>query len=96
MTTQDKFVLCPVTGEPVTLADLPCAARGSRVHWVIRQKAVVIAAINGGLITLEDARERCSLSHEEFQTWLRLVDEHGLPGLRVTKAQHYRSLEPAE
>jgi len=61
-------------------------------RWVIRRKAVVVAAVRAGVISLEDACRRYTLSIEEFLAWQRLVDSHGLPGLRVTRLQDYRSL----
>jgi hypothetical protein len=61
-------------------------------RWVIRRKAVVVAAVRAGVISLEDACRRYTLSIEEFLAWQRMVDSHGLPGLRVTRLQDYRSL----
>ena len=61
-------------------------------RWVIRRKAVVVAAVRAGIISLEDACRRYTLSIEEFLAWQRMVDSHGLPGLRVTRLQDYRSL----
>ena len=62
-------------------------------RWVIRRKAVVVAAVRAGIISLEDACRRYTLSIEEFLAWQRLVDGHGLPGLRVTRLQDYRETE---
>lgn len=59
-------------------------------RWVIRRKAEVVAAVRAGVISLEDACKRYTLSVEEFLSWQRLVDSHGLPGLRVTRLQDYR------
>jgi len=64
-------------------------------RWVIRRKAVVVAAVRAGVISLEEACRRYTLSIEEFLAWQRLVDSHGLPGLRVTRLQDYRSLGAA-
>lgn len=61
-------------------------------RWVIRRKAQVVAAVRAGAISLEDACKRYTLSVEEFLTWQRLVESHGLPGLRVTRLQDYRGL----
>jgi hypothetical protein len=59
-------------------------------RWVIRRKAEVVAAVRSGAITLEDACNRYKLSMEEFLSWQRLIDSHGLAGLRVTRLQDYR------
>jgi hypothetical protein len=63
-------------------------------RWVIRRKAEVVAAVRSGLISLDEACRRYTLSIEEFLTWQRLIDSHGMAGLRVTRLQDYRSLEP--
>jgi hypothetical protein len=59
-------------------------------RWVIRRKAEVVAAVRSGVISLEDACNRYKLSMEEFLSWQRLIDSHGLAGLRVTRLQDYR------
>lgn len=74
-------------GDPLTLDNLP--PKGT-TRWVIRRKAEVVAAVRGGLLTLEAACERYNLSQEEFETWIKAIDRHGLPGLRTTRVQHYR------
>jgi Protein of unknown function (DUF1153) len=63
-------------------------------RWVIRRKAVVVAAVRSGVLTLEEACERYKLSIEEFLSWQRLIDSHGLAGLRVTRLQDYRGARP--
>ena len=76
-------------GEPLTIADLPAAGT---TRWVVRRKAEVVAAVNGGLLTVDEVCDRYSLSLEEFASWQRAVDRSGMPGLRVTRIQHYRDL----
>ena len=75
------------SGQPLTLADLPPA---DTERWVMRRKAEVIAAVRGGLLTLDEACARYNLSVEEFVSWQRLIDRHGMRGLRATRLQHYR------
>jgi hypothetical protein len=53
----------------------------------------VVAAVRGGLISLDEACRRYTLSIEEFLIWQRLIDSHGLAGLRVTRLQDYRNAE---
>ena len=77
-------------GEPIALSDLPPP---STERWVIRRKAQVVAAVRGGLLSLEEACARYNLSVEEFLSWQRLIDRHGLPGLRVTQIQKYRAID---
>src|SRR5471030_2229802 len=59
-------------------------------RWVSCRKAEVVAAVRSGAISLEDACDRYKLSMEEFLSWQRLIDSHGLAGLRVTRLQDYR------
>jgi hypothetical protein len=61
-------------------------------RWVIRRKAEVVAAVRAGILSLEEACRRYTLSIEEFLSWQRLVESHGLPGLRVTRLQDYRGV----
>jgi hypothetical protein len=85
-TRGEAYVIGP-TGAPLTLKDLPPPNTG---RWVIRRKAEVVAAVRGGLISLDDALARYSLTAEEFTTWQRSIDRHGLAGLRTTRLQQYR------
>jgi hypothetical protein len=82
----EAYVIGP-TGVPLTINDLPPVNTG---RWVIRRKAEVVAAVRGGLLSLEDALERYRLTAEEFQAWQRSIDRHGLAGLRTTRLQQYR------
>ena len=41
---------------------------------------------------VDEACERYGLSLEEFAGWQRAVDRSGMPGLRVTRIQHYKTL----
>ncbi|WJM27806.1 DUF1153 domain-containing protein [Novosphingobium resinovorum] len=75
-------------GEPLTVADLP----PNTTRWVVRRKAEVVAAVNGGLLTIDEVCERYCLTLEEFASWQRAVDRSGMQGLRVTRIQHYRDL----
>ena len=81
-----KYVIGP-DGSPLTIADLP--APGTR-RWVIRRKAEVVAAVRGGLLSLEEACTRYTLTVEEFLAWQRAIERFGLPGLRATRVQQYR------
>ena len=76
-------------GEPLTRSSLP-PPQTSR--WVVRRKAEVVAAVRGGLLTIDEACQLYSLSIEEFASWQNAVDRSGIPGLRVTRIQYYRDL----
>lgn len=74
-------------GTILTRADLP----GPETRrWVARRKAVVVQAVEHGLIPRDEALDRYGLSDEEFCLWESAVRSHGEAGLRVTKLQQYR------
>ena len=74
-------------GRKLTLDDLP--APGIK-RWVTRRKAEVVAAVRGGLLSVEDVCRRYELTNEEFSGWERLYERHGVKGLRTTRLQNYR------
>ena len=81
-----RYVIGP-DGSPLTVANLP--PRDTK-RWVIRRKAELVAAVRGGLLSLEEACERYAITVDEFLAWQRAIDLHGLPGLRATRLQDYR------
>ncbi|MEL6680827.1 MAG: DUF1153 domain-containing protein [Pseudomonadota bacterium] len=74
-------------GRTISKADLPPR---DTVRWVARRKAVVVAAVNGGIITAEEACELYDLSPEELESWQESLAKHGTSALRVTTLQRYR------
>jgi hypothetical protein len=52
-------------------------------RWLPQRKAEVIAAVDGGVLSLDDALERYALTIEEYLSWQRGIREGGLAGLRV-------------
>ena len=73
----------------MTLNNLPAP---NTKRWVIRRKAQVVVAVRSGIISLNDACSRYNLSIEEFLSWQRLIDRHGIGGLRATRIQQYREV----
>ena len=67
-------------GNILTFDNLP--PKNTR-RWVPRRKAEVIAAVDGGLLTLTEACARYAISHEEFSSWIQAYARHGLAGLRA-------------
>src|SRR3954466_1915702 len=59
-------------------------------RWVASRKAIVVAAVRGGLLSMSDACARYRLTTEEFLSWQTQVDRDGLQGLRTTRIQEYR------
>jgi hypothetical protein len=80
------FVVGP-DGERMTRADLPAPTVR---RWVPRRKARVVAAVEGGLITREEACTRYAITDEEFEDWLAGLSRYGLRGLCVTKINQRR------
>ena len=87
--SQNHGLVIGPRGKPLTHEDLPPA---DTRRWVIRRKAEVVAAVRGGLLSIDEACRRYALSVEEFLSWQRAIDNHGLPGLRATRVQDYRNL----
>ena len=75
-------------GRTLTLADLP---KRNTTRWVTRRKAEVVAAVQGGLLSLEEACDRYRLSVEEFLSWQHAIARYGLNGLRATHVQEHRA-----
>jgi len=80
-------------GRPMTINDLPPP---DTTRWVVRRKAQVVFGVQAGLISLEDACKRYSLTPEEFATWERMIERHGIRGLRVTRLKEYRESDKPE
>jgi len=70
------------------MADLPPANTN---RWVARRKAAVLAALNSGVITMEEACRRYALSEEELLAWQRAFEAHGLPRLRAARLRARRT-----
>lgn len=76
-------------GTVLSRADLPPPTTR---RWVARRKAVVVRAVEHGLIARDEALERYDLSDEEFDSWQQAVMVHGVDALKVTALQKYRQL----
>jgi hypothetical protein len=46
--------------------------------------------VRGGLLSLDEACSRYTLTVDEFLSWQNSIDQHGLAGLRATRIQQYR------
>ena len=75
-------------GAPLTRQDLPPSDTS---RWIARRKAEVVAAVNGGMLSIREACDRYNLTLEEFASWQRAVEREGLSGLRVCRAQFHRN-----
>ena len=70
--------------------DIPLESLGHILKSFSRRKAEVVAAVRGGLLSLEEACSRYTLTVDEFLSWQFSIDQHGLAGLRTTRIQQYR------
>jgi hypothetical protein len=50
-------------GEPLTLAALPSR---ETARWVVWRKSQIVAGVNGGLLTIDEACEGYGLAPEKF------------------------------
>lgn len=75
------------SGRIITQADLPPK---DTCRWVASRKAVVVHAIDNGLISKDDAIDRWSLSDEELDEWMSALDNFGVSALKATNLQRYR------
>lgn len=74
-------------GTVMTLRDLPAA---DTKRWVARRKAEVVEAVEGRLLTTEDACWRYTLTLEEFLSWRIAIERFGTAGLNARRAQNDR------
>ena len=74
--------------EIITRDTLPPA---DTTRWVARRKAQVVAAVESGLMTIDEVMLRYRLSLEEFCAWQRAMDRAGVRGLRVAWSQQDRA-----
>ena len=74
-------------GSFLTRADLPPA---DTQRWVASRKAIVVRAVQYGLLSVDQALERYELSEEELESWLVAAQRHGEDALKATRVQKYR------
>ena len=60
-----SYVVGP-DGEKMTLSDLPAP---NTHRWVPRRKARVVAAVEGGLLSEDEAFSWYKITSEEYDTW---------------------------
>jgi hypothetical protein len=52
-------------------------------RWVASRKARQVREVRAGLLTLEEACDRYSISIDEFSVWESRLARHGVRGLRA-------------
>ena len=66
-------------GGIMSMGDLP----DRNTRWVASRKADVVRAVEGGLLTQEDALHRYGLTEEEFALWTRYYAAGGVRRLKI-------------
>ena len=84
------YVIGP-DGSALTPANLPTGDE----RWTPFRKAAVVAAVNGGLLSIDVACVRYGLTFEELVAWQRAYMRHGIQGLRATRARDHDDNRPA-
>lgn len=74
-------------GNVITPVDLPPS---DTKRWVANRKAIVVRAVRGGLISLEEALNRYGMKEREFLIWEQGLKDDGQVGLKVTHYQRRR------
>ena len=74
-------------GNPLTPSDLPPL---NTKRWVSSRKAIVVLAVESGLLSLDDACSRYTLTVDEFLGWQAAIQSFGPLALRATRIQAYR------
>lgn len=77
------------SAETLVIEDLPPP---DTRRWVAGRKAQVAAAVQNGILTVEEACRRYQLTVEELSAWQRALRQFGVRGLRATR----RVARPAE
>ena len=84
----------PLPQPPSLLPDIVLPPAETK-RWSPARKAAVVAATRSGVVSRADALTRYGLSDEELTAWEQALDENGIPGLRTTRLQSYRSIRAA-
>ena len=71
-------------GDIITRGSLPPP---TTQQWRIQLKAKVVAAVESGIITREEACARYHMSDDEYLEWRRRVEKSGLSGWKTRQAK---------
>jgi len=74
-------------GRTISRADLPPA---TTKRWVASRKAVVVCAVDAGLLQEDEACEIYGLTIEELTEWRDRAHSFGEKALKATTVQRYR------
>ncbi|MEM6408053.1 MAG: DUF1153 domain-containing protein [Pseudomonadota bacterium] len=77
-------------GTQLNRSDLPSP---NTTRWVASRKALVVKAVENGLMSEEEACDTYGLSKEELESWRNAVSEFGVRALKTTALQRFRQTE---
>lgn len=80
-----------IVGPNNKVLDLESLPPANTSRWVAHRKAQVVAAVESGLLTIDQVIARYNLSVEEFAGWQRAMDRAGVAGLRIAWLQKDRA-----
>ena len=66
------------------------AAPPGSTRWTAQRKKAVVVAVEAGLLSMQEACSRYSLTIEEFLSWQLRLAQHGLVGLQTKKIKQHR------
>jgi hypothetical protein len=84
MSDTDMLPRARILGPLGTLLTLDTLPPRDTSRWTMRRKAEVVLAVDGGLLSPEEACARYNLSLEELLSWRRANRDFGMRGLRAT------------
>ena len=73
----------------VSILDLETVPPVTTTRWFPRRKAQVVAAVEAGLLTVDEACDLYRLSLEEFLGWQRAIHRSGVKGLCVSRRRRF-------
>lgn len=83
-------VVRDLQGNVITVRDLPPP---STKRWVTNRKAILVRAVQGGLITREEVLATYQMEDRELAIWEKEFAAYGAEGLKITKTQKRRRKE---
>ena len=86
----EKKVAVPTESHQCAEMTLPPS---DTVRWVASRKIMVLAAIDAGSLSIEEACLMYRLSIEEIASWSRLTELYGSDGLKISRLGEYRKGE---
>jgi hypothetical protein len=74
-------------GNVITKSDLP---HPDTRRWTANRKAVLVRAVEAGIISRSEALDRYRMEELEFEIWEKEFARYGADGLRITRTQTRR------